>query len=203
MVSEDKLAELSRSGVVPKPVGGFYELAPTVQAYVRHCRELDEVASHAQMGKLVGVSKQAIQKKAKEIGLDNGLPLREWLFRYSEYQRSIASGRAGDSDKQLTTQRIEESKQKTLALTLDNMERVGLLVPAEDAGAAIDEVVNIVTSKHDDLGNKIIESISSRYKIELDDECVFEPIGSALASIAKNARELSDDFKGRVGESDS
>lgn len=200
LVSEETLADLSRRNVLPKPTGGGYELAPTVQAYIRHVGELDAPGTHAALGRLVGVTKQAIQKTAQNIGLTNGKTLREWLAVYSEHQRSIAAGRGGEASQSLTEQRIEESQQKTLSLALANMQVMGGLCPTEDVVSALNELSQSIPTNANNAGVKILETLESKLETKIDDELVFAPIRAAIESISKDAEKLGQRFSGVLDE---
>ena len=101
---------------------------------------LNTQATQSSFARLVGVSKQAIQKNAQRLGLPQHGTHGEWLLIYCESLRQEAAGRGGQDQNNLTKQRISESEQKTLALALANGKELGRLVVAEDIAGAIGEL---------------------------------------------------------------
>ena len=156
---------------------------------------LDAKATQSGFADLVGVSKQAIQKHAKKIGLRAGLSYREWLKVYCAHIREEAAGRGGDKHGELTLQRIEESRQKTLSMQLDNMKELKQLCMTEDVAVAFRKFGSKISSSFDNVGAKIIESIDSKYDITVDEQLVYEPLNAARDSIANTAKELGDSFE--------
>ena len=158
------------------------------------CSELDAPASHASLGKLVGVSKQAIQKRAADIGLEVGAPLRTWLLQYSDHLQTMPAGRAGDNDGRLTSIRIEEAQEKTLSLKISNNKELKSLVLSSDVVEAFSDLGRTFCSSIEELENKIVDAVTSKYEIDLDDEIVAGPIRSAAARCANTAEELGRRF---------
>ncbi len=158
---------------------------------------LDEKATQTSFAELVGVSKQAIQKKAQRIGLSPSGTHREWVRTYCAHLIAEAAGRGGSDQNNLTKQRIAESQQKTLALALANEKELSHLVIAEDLASALDELarsmrVNIIGSSE-----KIINEIESKYSITLDDELVHQPLRDAAERIVNVGRKLSEGLRSR------
>ncbi|VUD48477.1 hypothetical protein TDB9533_01241 [Thalassocella blandensis] len=165
--------------------------------------ELDKIATHAALGRLVGVSKQAIQKKADEIGLTPGATLREWLLVYCEHQRNVASGRGGDSQSNLTEQRYKESQQKTMQLQLANMQALGHLCLTVDVIDCFRVMGQGIPRNLTNAGDRIIEAINSQYDIKLDDELILKPLRIAADRIAADAKELGERFRGTGGNAET
>lgn len=161
---------------------------------------LDQLATQSGFAKLVGVSPQAIQKNAEKIGLKSTATYREWILKYTEHLRNEAAGRGGDSAGDLTRQRIQESKQKTLQISLDNLSKLGQLVPAQDAFVAFDELGRILPQGLNNVGEQILERLGSKLDVEFDDELVFGPIRDYQRRLASNARELGERFR-QAGDS--
>ncbi len=61
----------------------------------------------------------------------------EWLRAYCDHLRSYAAGRGGDNQGALTTARVEEAQAKTAMMRLNYAERLGKLVPADDAARIV------------------------------------------------------------------
>lgn len=158
---------------------------------------LNTKASQASFADLVGVSKQAIQKLAKRAGLVNGGTHAEWLRTYCEHLRTEAAGRGGESMNDLTKQRIQESQQKTLAMMLDNQEKLGNLVSVEDMSSVFDEFAASVPVSFNSAAETILAAIESKYAIPVDDELVHGPLRSSAERLAGSARKLSEGIRER------
>ena len=146
---------------------------------------------------MVGCSAQAIQKQASKIGLNKGGTYAEWLRTYCEHLRTEAAGRGGESMNDLTRQRILESQQKTLAMTLDNQEKLGNLVSVEDMSSVFDEFTTAVPVSFNSAAETILAAIESKYAIPLDDELVHGPLRAAAERLAGSARKLSEGIRER------
>lgn len=153
---------------------------------------LKSKATQATFAELVGVSRQAIQKQASRLGLKTGGTHAEWLRIYCEHLRTEAAGRGGDAMGDLTRQRISESEQKTLAMQLDNLVKLGELVSVEDMRRVFDEFSALVPATYNGAAETILESIESRHSITLDDELVHAPIRTAGERLAGAARKLGE-----------
>jgi phage terminase Nu1 subunit (DNA packaging protein) len=160
---------------------------------------VDLIAKATQSGfaELVGTSKQAVQKHAAKIGLKKGGTYADWLRIYCEHLRTEAAGRGGESMNDLTKQRILESEQKTLAMMLDNQEKLGALVSVEDVSTVFDEFSGSVPTAINSAAESILAAIESKYSIQLDDELVHGPIRAAADRVAGTARKLSEGIRQR------
>lgn len=153
---------------------------------------LGEIATQASLAELVGCTRQAIQKLSSSIDFPRNGTNREWLLLYCDRIRQEAAGRGGESQKNLTNQRIAESEQKTLAMSLDNMEKLKLLVPVEVMSGVFDEFAAAVPISFNTAAEKILSAIESKYSISINDELVHEPLRSASSRLATTARKLSE-----------
>lgn len=158
---------------------------------------LKEKANQASFAELVGVSKQAIQKVAGRIGLRKGGTHAEWLRIYCEHLRTEAAGRGGESAQDLTKQRILESKEKTLSMSLDNLEKLGHLVSVEEMSSVFDELGAAVPVAFNGAAESILSSIESKYSINLDDDLVHGPLRAAVERLAGATRKLSEGVRQR------
>lgn len=158
---------------------------------------LSATATQSGFAELVGTSKQAVQKHAAKIGLKKGGTYADWLRIYCEHLRTEAAGRGGESMQDLTRQRILESEQKTLAMMLDNQEKLGALVSVEDVSAVFDEFSGSVPTAINSAGESIQAAIESKHSITLDDEIVHGPLRATADRIAVAARKLSEDIRRR------
>jgi phage terminase Nu1 subunit (DNA packaging protein) len=157
--------------------------------------QLDDRATQAGLAELIGISKQAVQKHAKKLAFKRGGTYREWLQVYCDHLRKEAAGRAGEDQENLTKQRIKESEQKTLGMQIDNLERVGQLVPADLVRQVFNEFFNGVPPLILGAQDKILDAIESKYSIDLDDELVARALRSAADGVAGLARQLGADLR--------
>lgn len=164
---------------------------------------LDKPVNQSEFASIVGVSRQAIQKKSSEIGLVDGQPFRVWIKLYCEHLRESASGRGADNSASLTQQRIQESEQKTLSLAIANSQSLGSLCPTDDVVMAFNELGQTIPVSINNAGEKILETLASKLELDIDDELVYEPLRSAGERIAKNAGKLGQRFVGVREESEA
>lgn len=153
---------------------------------------LDQKATQSGFADMVGVSKQAIQKQAPKIPLKAGQTMRTWLRKYCEHLREEAAGRGGESQARLTAQRIKESEAKTLAMELDNLERLGELVAIDDVGRVFDEFTREVPAQLLGAAEHIADTLESKHSISIDDEHINKPIRLAAERVAGIASKLGD-----------
>lgn len=158
---------------------------------------LKEKANQTSFAELVGVSKQAIQKVAVRAGLRKGGTHAEWLRAYCEHLRTEAAGRGGESMQDLTKQRILESREKTLSMQLENLERLGHLVSVEEMTGVFDELSSAVPISMNNAAESILSAIESRHSLNIDDELVHGPIRAATERLAGTARKLGEGLRQR------
>jgi hypothetical protein len=153
---------------------------------------LSQPANQTSFAALVGVSKQAIQKHAGRIGLKRGGTHAEWLKVYCDHLRAEAGRQGGESQADLTRQRILESEQKTLAMSLDNMEKLRALIAVDSVGEIFGELTSAVHVNFNSAAENILGGLESKYSIKIDDELVYGPLRAATERIAGTARKLSE-----------
>lgn len=161
--------------------------------------ELTDAATQSGFARLVGTSRQAINKHVEKGVLKEGQTYAEWLQIYCDRLRDEAAGRGGDQQSTLTAVRIEETqenifdkRQKRLAASGDLMDRETVHNWVVESAASIQGFVM-------GAGETIIESITEKYRIELETEDVTAPLRTALGHISSNGSELAERFCG-VGE---
>lgn len=156
---------------------------------------LDDKATQTSFANLVGCSKQAIQKHAQRIGFPRGGSLGDWLKIYCDHLRNEAGRQGGESAGELAKQRILESRQKTLAMSLDNMEKLGHLVSTDDMAAVFGEFATAVPISINSAAERILSGLESKHAITIDDELVHGPLRAAAERMAGLARKLSERIK--------
>ena len=157
---------------------------------------LTDKATQVGFAGLVGVSRQAIQKQCEKKVLRMGQTYEQWLKVYCQHLREEAAGRGGDAAQDLTTARIAESQEKTLAMRYDRLEREGELLIAEDVSRILSEVFGTVRSQVSNAESKVLEGLRSQHQLDVDDEFIRAPFRLALESAAKRAAELGQDIIG-------
>lgn len=92
LISQDEVDRLSRSGVIPKPSKGMYELAPVVQAYVKHI-QINRPMTQVEFAALVGVNQSTVSRLLSDGVLDQNSTGLQWLQGYIERLQEQAAGR--------------------------------------------------------------------------------------------------------------
>lgn len=80
--------------------------------------QLDEVATQAAFGALVGVTQQAVSDLMARGVIQTGQPAGTWLLAYCEHLRQVAAGR--DPDGQLAEQRTRLAREQADRVALQN-----------------------------------------------------------------------------------
>lgn len=161
--------------------------------------QLGEAASQAGFARLVGTSRQAINKHVERGILKDGQTYLEWLSVYCERLRAEASGRGGDQQATLTAVRIEETQENIAEKRQRRLVASGELVDRATTHNWIVESASSIQGFVMGAGETITESITEKYKIELEEDDVTGPLRSALGHIGKSGQELAERFCG-VGE---
>jgi hypothetical protein len=161
--------------------------------------ELTDVASQSGFARLVGTSRQAINNHVVKKVLTDGDTYAEWLLIYCERQREEAAGRGGDQQSTLTAVRIEETQENIFDKRQKRLTASGELMDRETVHNWIVESASSIQGFVMGAGETITESITEKYKIELEAEDVAAPLRIALGHIASNGSELAERLCG-VGE---
>ncbi len=148
---------------------------------------------------MVGTSRQAINKHVERGFLTSGQTYLEWLSDYCERLRQEAAGRGGDQQATLTAVRIEETQENIAEKRQRRLTASKELVDRESALNWIIESATGIQGFVMGAGETITESISEKYRIELDSDDVTAPLRTALGHIASAGSELAERFCG-VGE---
>ncbi|MEY8247316.1 MAG: hypothetical protein RPT11_02945 [Bermanella sp.] len=164
--------------------------------------QLSDVASQAGFARLVGTSRQAINKHVERGFLIHGQTYLEWLADYCERLRQEAAGRGGDQQATLTAVRIEETQENIAEKRQRRLTAAGELLDRGSTHNWIVESASGIQGFVIGAGDTIIESINEKYKIELESDDVTGPLRTALGHIASAGSELAERFCG-VGEQPS
>lgn len=163
---------------------------------------LSDQATQAGFANLVGTTQPAIQTMVARGILTRSGTYGEWLTEYCARLRSEASGRAADNSGELTQARIEESRENTLSKRQERLTKAGVLVIADDVAQVVEHMAQSTKSSFLNAGDRIVESITSKYEIELDSELVYDPLRNALGRVADATREFIEGIRQGVIQSD-
>ena len=161
--------------------------------------ELTDIATQSGFSRLVGTSRQAINNHVVKKVLTDGQTYAEWLLIYCDRMREEAAGRGGDQQSTLTAARIEETHENIFDKRQKRLTASGELMDRETVHNWIVESASSIQGFVMGAGETIIESITEKYKIELEADDVAGPLRAALGHIASNGSELAERFCG-VGE---
>jgi hypothetical protein len=156
---------------------------------------LSDVATQAGFATIVGTTQPAIQTMVARGILTRSGTYGEWLNEYCARLRSEASGRAADNSGELTQARIEESRENTLSKRQERLTKAGVLVIADDVAQVIEHQAQFIKSNFLNAGDRIVESIASKYEIDLDSELVYEPLRNSLGHLADTTREFVEGIR--------
>ena len=161
--------------------------------------ELTGAATQSGFARLVGTSRQAINKHVEKGVFKEGQTYTEWLQIYCDRLRDEAAGRGGDQQSTLTAVRIEETQENIFDKRQKRLTASGELMDRETVHNWIVESASSIQGFVMGAGETITESITEKYKIELEAEDVAAPLRTALGHIASNGSELAKRLCG-VGE---
>ena len=165
--------------------------------------ELDQPATQAGFARLVGTSRQAINKHVEKGVLKDGMSYADWLQIYCDRLRDEAAGRGGDQQGTLTAVRIEETLENIAEKRQRRLTASGELMDRETVRQWIVEAASGIQGFVMGAGETIMESIREKYKVELDDDDVTGPLRSALGHVGSAGSELAERLTGLGGLSSS
>lgn len=161
--------------------------------------ELSQSATQSGFARLVGTSRQAINKHVEKGVLKEGQTYGEWLQVYCDRLRDEAAGRGGDQQSTLTAVRIEETQENIAEKRQRRLTASGELLDRETIRDWVVGSAAGIQGFVMGAGETIIESISEKYKIEFDENDVTGPLRSALGHIGSAGQELAERLSG-LGE---
>jgi len=156
--------------------------------------QLSDVATQSGFARLVGVSRQAVNKLYEQKVFPEGGDYHTWLTIYVDRLREKAAGRGGDSQATLTQMRILEAQENVAEKRQRRLAAAGELLDREMVNAWLGEAAGTIQGFVLDAGETIIESVTEKYSIELDADDVLGPIRTALGHAAKTGQELAQRF---------
>ncbi len=165
--------------------------------------DINDQATQTGFAELLNVSQQTISKQFKKGVLHVGGTNREWLVQYTEHLRQEAAGRGGDSQQILTRARIEETLENTAVKRQTRLKDAGVLLDKDDTVLLVTEMTGQLQGHVMSAGDEIIDELISRYKLELDDNAILEPLRIALRHCATDVKELGERIGGDSIESNT
>ncbi len=162
----------------------------------------DRPISQERFGAIIGISRQAVAAHVERGTLQPGQTLRVWLLGYCEHIRIQAAGRGGADDQAaLTRARAAESEIKAAVGRLEYHEKLGTLVPSEDAERALCDWAGFVAREVPALAERIIQSVETE-GIALGRDRAKTAGAATIERIRKHAVELAGGLTARLRRSE-
>lgn len=152
--------------------------------------DLTAPATQSGFGEIVGVSQQAIADRVKSGVLPREGTYGEWLYLYCEQLRKEAAGRSGEAQEQLTQARIEESRENAAEKKQRRLLQARQLILVSDIVHTVLDLAGTMRTQVTQAADKIHETIQDKYKLQLSDDDIHEPLRAALRHVADRAGEL-------------
>lgn len=162
--------------------------------------QLSDVATQSGFSRLVGVSRQAVNKQIEKGIFPAGGTYHTWLTIYLDRLRENAAGRGGDQQATLTQMRILEAQENVAEKRQRRLVAAGELMERAMVESWVGEAAGTIQGFVLDAGETIIESVTEKYSIELDADDVLGPIRTALGHAGKTGQELAQRFADLDGE---
>lgn len=161
---------------------------------------LDDRATASAFARLVGISQPAVSKHLHDGHLPRDGSMGEWLRAYCDHLRSYAAGRGGDNQGALTTARVEEAQAKTAMMRLNYAERLGKLVPADDAARIVVDWAGHTNREIRAAVEKLRQALESEHGITIAPETLTDVIEPAIERIGAFAEHAAGDLESGGGE---
>jgi len=161
---------------------------------------LNQKATQKLLASIVGISQPAVSEFVKKGVLIPGDTIGQWIIDYSANLRDQAAGRGGDDQVNLSKQRAKESVVKTAMLSLEYNEKVGALIPADEAASIITDWCASANREYQAGLLKLVGEIQSTYKINVDNKLVENIASPTFKRIKDHAADISRDFDPSSGD---
>ncbi|HEB93122.1 MAG TPA: hypothetical protein ENI94_06575 [Gammaproteobacteria bacterium] len=153
---------------------------------------LDVQVSQAELGRVLGVTKQAISKQVGNGVLAPEGTLLDWLRSLFVHLRDEAAGRGGDEQQNLSRARQREAEANAQLKELQYHKEVGNLVPLSEIEPLLESWAVAARSETQSAVEKIVAAIQSQHEIEVDQEMVNEQLGHAFKAIADYPKGIQE-----------
>ncbi|MCU7845315.1 MAG: hypothetical protein KZQ93_15910 [Candidatus Thiodiazotropha sp. (ex Monitilora ramsayi)] len=146
-----------------------------------------EAAAHLDM------SERNLREVLKALKLEwKDKPSLETLrVAYIRHLRSVAGGRGGDRQEDLTDARTQEARVKAALGRLDYQERLGQIIEAKDAERALTEWAGLANREYSSGAEKLVIEIEQEHGISIDRAMVEKSVRATAGGIQRHAEKLS------------
>ena len=148
---------------------------------------LEDKATQAGFARMVGTSRQTINKRFSDGEFVDGETYQQWLTVYIEKLREEAAGR---SDKELTAIRARKELAQARREELELSKEYKLVVVVDDLEPSLVSLMKEIQSAVMEAGNKSLQTVEAKHSIKIDDELILRPLRAALRNIAGSADQL-------------
>lgn len=196
-IAPKELQKLAADGVVPRQGGKFHPVQ-LVRGYIDHIKaenERSQYVTQVEGARRLDMSERNFRDVCNNLGIDHKTtPIDQILIAYIRDMREKAAGRGGDAQQSLTAARADEAAISAALKRLDYNEKIGQLVPAEDAALVITDWCSTANREYRSGLGKLVGEIQSAFKIEIPAEMVENIAGPTTKRIQDHARRLGRDL---------
>ena len=147
--------------------------------------QLDEVATQAAFGAVVGVTQQAVSELMARGVIQQGQPAAVWLLAYCEHLRQMAAGR--DPDGQLAEQRTRLAREQADRVALQNAIQRREYMPAQ----LLEEVLATVSRQAATQLDSVLPEMLQRFPYLVGEPARFLQEKLAMAREAMASAQFS------------
>jgi hypothetical protein len=187
-VPEASLDGLVKSGVIPKPSGGKYELIGSVQAYISHLRNANApLKDQTSLARHLDMSDRNLRDVLRGLGI--GWPVEsvdDVRVSYIRDLREKAAGRGGDDQAELARARTRDAIASAKMREVQYFESIGKLVSVEEIEPRLESWATVARSEVHNALNKIIADIEGENEVTINREMVDGYMLSAFAAIGEH-----------------
>jgi len=159
LITPDEVARLSKAGVIPKPNKGVYEIAPVVQAYIKHV-QINRPMTQAEFAELVGVNQSTVSRLISDGVIDHNSTGLQWLQGYIQRLQGQAAGRLGDESNglDLVQERAALAREQRIAQKMKNDVASGEYAPIGLLSDVLGVASSAVVDRFDQLEGTLRKS---------------------------------------------
>lgn len=160
---------------------------------------LDEIGRHLDMSESNASTVSRMLRIDRETAT-----LDDVRVAYIRDLREKAAGRGGDGQAELVAARIRESKAKAIGFEVQNLERMGALIPVDELEPALEQWATVARAEVANALSKIIADIQGNYGIDIEQSIVDTHIRNAYSIIGRYpGRDPLSDQSGADGVIDA
>ena len=192
VVTEQKLDQLVKDGIIPSPVRGKYELINSVRGYIGHLRNKTAAMDQSAVARHLDMSDRNLRDVLRSLAIEWPADPDDIRIAYIRDLREKAAGRAGEDQVELTRMRIRESRAKTIGMETQNLKDLGLLIAITDLEPMLEQWATVSRSEVSNALMKIVADIEGEHDIAVNQDMVNGHISAAY--------KLIGDYPGRYPE---